>query len=103
MNINGFAYLEENGEKSGLQVWISLQFQTFFKTTLYIFKLLSSLRRSINTELLRFIEWIFCYKIFFGSSVGEQTVTVGSFCSCNHKDSLYLVAADLDIIEIFRY
>lgn len=34
MNINGFAYLEENGEKSGLQVWISLQFQTFFKTTL---------------------------------------------------------------------
>lgn len=27
-------------------------------------------------------------------------MTVGSFCSCNHKDRLYPVAADLDIIEV---
>lgn len=61
---------------SDLQVLISVQFQTLLKIYKIVLKLLNSFIYSINTEFLGCIECIFCYKIFFDSSVGEHTVTV---------------------------
>lgn len=91
--------MEENGEDIRST---SLNFSTvsnILKKTLLIFKQLNIFTHSINTEFLRCIECISCYKIFF-IVVGESIQWQCDYVFYKHKGSLYPVAANLDIIEM---